>query len=155
MTTKDWILLFVPILCNGILFVIFQKVFLDRYIRRRLMKEDIIKEFLNKLKSFSDLIIQSGFDSNRDANSVPENVSEMQNRYIDLIKFNTANKYDLTKFSSAFDQFCKNWSMFVDYYNKLALDRIKKFEQREVVGDKLQDVFDSLNVLIETVRKKY
>ena len=41
------------------------------------MKEDIIKEFLNKLKSFSDLIIQSGFDSNRDANSVPENVSEM------------------------------------------------------------------------------
>ena len=79
----------------------------------------------------------------------------MQNRYIDLIKFNTANKYDLTKFSSAFDQFCKNWSMFVDYYNKLALDRIKKFEQREVVGDKLQDVFDSLNVLIETVRKKY
>lgn len=155
MTTKDWILLLVPIFCNGVFFVILQKVFLDKYIRHRLMKESIIKEFLDKLKSLSDLMIQSNFDSRSNSDSISESITEIQKRYVDLVKFTAANTYDLKKFNADFNQLCTQWDLFVCYYNKFMLDKNKTIEQCQVLGKKLQDIFDLLQKLISKVRKKY
>ena len=48
MTYKDWILLLVPIALNliidGIVVVILQKIVLDKYIKRRLLKDEIVIE---------------------------------------------------------------------------------------------------------------
>ena len=52
MTNKDWILLLVPVAMNliidGIVVVFLQKIVLDKYIKRRLLKDEIVMNFLNK-----------------------------------------------------------------------------------------------------------
>ena len=69
MTNKDWILLIVPIVSNlifdGVVIFILQKFVLDRYIKRRLLKDEIVINFLNKLKNISDHLIEANFDSMR------------------------------------------------------------------------------------------
>ena len=67
MSEKDWILVLIPIISNlildGIVIFILQKVVLDRYIKRRLLRDEIVADFLNKLKNISDKIIEANFDS--------------------------------------------------------------------------------------------
>ena len=52
MSEKDWILVLIPIISNlildGVVIFILQKVVLDRYIKRRLLKDEIVVDFLNK-----------------------------------------------------------------------------------------------------------
>lgn len=53
MEVKDWILLLVPIAFNGIIFVVFQKVVIDKYLKHRMLKDEIVKTFLDMLKELS------------------------------------------------------------------------------------------------------
>ena len=43
MEAKDWIILILPIISNGIILVIFQKLIVDKYIKHRLLKDEIVK----------------------------------------------------------------------------------------------------------------
>lgn len=95
MTTKDWILLFVPIAFNGIILTIFQKLMVDKYLKRRLLKDEIVKAFLDKLKAFNDLMIQSNFDSMINGDSISDNILKMQDVLADLVKYFDTNSYDL------------------------------------------------------------
>lgn len=45
MTAKDWLLLFVPIAFNGIVIVLFQKFVIDKYLKHRMLKDEIVKTF--------------------------------------------------------------------------------------------------------------
>lgn len=45
MEMKDWILLLVPIVFNGIIITVFQKLLVDKYLKRRLLKDEIVKTF--------------------------------------------------------------------------------------------------------------
>lgn len=80
MEVKDWILLLVHIAFNGIIFVVFQKVVIDKYLKHRMLKDEIVKTFLDMLKELISHMIQSNFDSMIDGESINSNVLIIQKK---------------------------------------------------------------------------
>ena len=155
MTTKDWILLLVPILSNGVLIVFLQKVLLEKYIRSSLLKAEITKEFLKKLKKFSDFMIQSNIESMIDPNNASKNVKGMQDIMIEIVKFQATNEYDLKKVKTQFDDFNNTWMCFSNAYQSCSKEKVITDEMLLDLGTKLQSVYDKLHKLIKKVRKSY
>lgn len=154
MKTKDWIILILPIISNGIILVIFQKLIVDKYIKHRLLKDEIVKSFMDKLKELLELIIQSNFDSMIDGNSVNDNIGKMQSKIVDILKYYHTNNYDLKKFNKEFETFINNWMIFQTTCNIYASQDFT-MEKKMDLGNKMQSVFDSLQELVNVVRKKY
>ncbi len=51
MECKDWIILVVPIICNGIIIFVFQKILskkIERQSKRQDIRDDVLKKFWNK-----------------------------------------------------------------------------------------------------------
>ena len=155
MNTKDWILLLTPIVFDGIVFVVLQKIVIDKYIKHRMLKDEIVKTFLDKLKHLISHMIQSNFDSMTDGDSVNDNVLTMQKEIVDIVKYYHTNIYDLKKFQEEFDRFNECWMCFQTTLNNYARKPVLTEEMKKDLGEKMQNVFDSLNGLIEKVRKKY
>lgn len=155
MTTKDWVLLLVPICFNGIIIVLFQKFVLDKYIKHRMLKDEIVKTFLDMLKDLIGHMIQSNFDSMTNGDSINANVRIMQDKIVDVVKYYHINNYDLKKFKKKFDAFNNNWMSFQKYLNNCASQSEQTDKMRAELGVKIQNVFDSLDELIAKVRKKY
>lgn len=154
MEAKDWIILILPIISNGIILVIFQKLIVDKYIKHRLLKDEIVKSFMDKLKELLELMIQTNFDSMVDGDSVNNNIVRLQSKIVDIVKFYYTNNYDLKKFNKEFEIFNNNWMTFQTTCNIYAL-RDLTMEKKKDLGNKIQSVFDSLQKLINVVRKKY
>ena len=160
MTNKDWILLLIPIVSNlifdGIVIFILQKVVLDRYIKRRLLKDEIVINFLNKLKNISDHMIEANFDSMRgNPDIVTKHIIPIQGLVADTTKYYNTNIYDLKHFKDKFDDLTNKWMCFQNTLNEYASrDELTDFMRLDL-GTKMQHFFDSLTVLIENVRKKY
>lgn len=159
MTIKDWMLLLVPIVANlvvdGFLIVLLDKFLIDRFVKRRVFKDEIVKEFMNKLKAFSDCMMQANFDAMIDGDSVNENVPIMQSFMVDLTKYYNTNIYDLNQFKIKYDALTNHWMIFQNTLNAYALQEDLTANMRIDLGKKIQLVFDSLSDLIECVRKKY
>ena len=154
METKDWIILILPIISNGIILVVFQKLIVDKYIKHRLLKDEIVKSFMDKLKELLELMIQSNFDSMIDENSENDNIAKMQSKIVDIVKYYYTNNYDLKKFNKEFETFNNNWMIFQKTCNIYALQDFT-MEKKMDLGNKMQSVFDSLQELVIVVRKKY
>lgn len=154
MEAKDWIILILPIISNGIILVIFQKLIVDKYIKHRLLKDEIVKSFMDKLKELLELMIQSNFDSMVDGNSVNDNIRKIQSKIVDIVKYYHTNNYDLKKFNKEFETFNNNWMIFQTTCNIYALQDFTMEKKRDL-GNKIQSVFDSLQELVNVVRKKY
>ena len=160
MTNKDWILLLVPVALNlifdGIVVVILQKFVLDKYIKRRLLKDEIVMSFLNKLKSISDRIMEANFDSMRgNSDIVPKHILPIQDLLADTTKYYNTNIYDLKQFKECFDNVTNDWMRFQGTLNEYASKDELTDSMRYDLGVKMQQFFDSLTMLIENVRKKY
>ena len=69
---------------------------------------------------------------------------------INQLKYN----YDLKKFNKEFEIFNNNWMTFQTTCNIYALQYLT-MEKKKDLGNKIQSVFDSLQKLINVVRKKY
>ena len=70
MSTKDWIVLLVPIICNGIIVFAFQKILskkIERYNKRQDIRDDILKQFWNKLQELNDTFVQTNIAAMRDS----------------------------------------------------------------------------------------
>ena len=154
MEAKDWIILILPIISNGIILVIFQKLIVDKYIKHRLLKDEIVKSFMDKLKELLELMIQSIFDSLVYGVNVNDNIEKMQSKIVDIVKFYYTNNYDLKKFNKEFEVFNNNWMTFQTTCNIYALQDLTT-EKKKDLGNKIQSVFDSLQKLVNVVRKKY
>ena len=160
MTNKDWILLLVPVALNlifdGIVVVILQKFVLDKYIKRRLLKDEIVMSFLNKLKSISDRLMEANFDSMRgNSDIVPKHILPIQDLLADTTKYYNTNIYDLKQFKECFDNVTNDWMRFQGTLNEYASKDELTDSMRYDLGVKMQQFFDSLTMLIENVRKKY
>ncbi len=160
MTNKDWILLIVPIVSNlifdGVVIFILQKFVLDRYIKRRLLKDEIVINFLNKLKNISDHLLEANFDSmwgNPDI--LTKHIIPLQVLFVDTTKYYNTNIYDLKQFKEHFDDLTNKWMCFQNILNEYASQDEVTDSMRLDLGVKMQYFFDSLTVLIESVRKKY
>ena len=160
MTNKDWVLLFIPIVSNlifdGIVIFVLQKVVLDRYIKRRLLKDEIVINFLNKLKNISDHMIEANFDSMRvNTDIATKHIIPIQGLVADTTKYFYTNIYDLKNFKDKFDDLTNKWMCFQNTLNEYASRDELTDSMRLDLGTKMQLFFDSLSVLIESVRKKY
>lgn len=160
MTNKDWILLLLPIIlnliCDGIVIVFIQKLVIDKYIKRRLLRDEIVKTFLNKLKEISDRLIEMNFDSMRgEMDLVSKHVVPVQGLMAELSKYFNTNNYDLKKFEEKYNDLNNAWMTFQIILNEYALQKEATMPMRMDLGAKMQKVFDSLSELIEYVRKNY
>lgn len=160
MTNKDWILLLLPIilnlLCNGIIIFILQKIIIDKYIRRRVLRDEIVKTFLNNLKEISDRVIEMNFDSMRgEIDIVSKHVIPVQGMMVEISKYFNTNSYDLKKFKERFDNLNNIWMIFQNTLNEYASKNDLTMPMRMDLGSKMQNFYDSLSELIEYVRKNY
>lgn len=155
MQKKDWILLLVPILFNGIVLVIFQKVVIDKYLKHRMLKDEIVKTFLDMLKELISHMIQSNFESMVDGESINNNVLIIQKKIVNIVKYYHTNCFDLKKFQDEFDTLNERWMSFQDALNEYASKPEITIQMRKDLGGKMQSFYDSVNVLVEKVRKKY
>lgn len=59
METKDWLVLVIPIVCNGIILFLFQQFYLaksKKFERLSTYKQDVLKKFLSYLQNFYTLL---------------------------------------------------------------------------------------------------
>lgn len=109
---------------------------------------------MDKLKELLELMIQSNFDSMVYGVNVNDNIEKMQSKIVDIVKFYYTNNYDLKKFNKEFEVFNNNWMTFQTTCNIYALQDLTT-EKKKDLGNKIQSVFDSLQKLVNVVRKKY
>lgn len=109
---------------------------------------------MDKLKELLELMIQSNFDSMIDGNSGNDNIAKMQSKIVDIVKYYYTNNYDLKKFNKEFETFNNNWMIFQTTCNIYASQDFT-MEKKMGLGNKMQSVFDSLQELVNVVRKKY
>lgn len=155
MTAKDWLLLLVPIVSNllidGIIVILLQKFVIDKYIKRRLLKDEIVKSFLEKLKGINQHLIELNFESMR-GNLV--DVKSIQDKVVDLCEYFHPNVYDLKKFEKKFNKMNEYWMNFqtayTSYIGKTLTDNMRKD-----LGEKMQKFYDSVSMLNKYVRKHY
>lgn len=71
MECKDWIVLLVPIICNGFIVFVFQKILgkkIERQSKRQDIRDDVLKRFWNKLQELNDTFVQTNIAAMRDPN---------------------------------------------------------------------------------------
>lgn len=157
MEQKDWILLFIPIIFNGILIFIFQKIIivaLEKMNQRDAIRNDVCKDFWNQLRKINECFIQANIDIQKNAKPVNECLEVIEEHILGIIKYYDCNEFDLRFLWKLVGNLSKNWDNFKKTYNNycsIELDLKKK----EELGQKLQLVKDSIQKIIKKLRKKF
>lgn len=134
MEVKDWILLFVPILCNGLLIFILQKIFEKKQITR-----NIKNEYLSVLRLKIDKTLETYATATR--------LSNEKNIDIEIVKLYISNVQDVYYY------YIQNKNIFKSLYDNM--DRIAKLLGELSHDDpikyncNLNEVYDSLLKLKE------
>lgn len=157
MEIKDWVLLLVPILANGIIIWLFQKIFeskFERMSKRSSFRDDVIMCFYQKVQNLNDTMIQMNVSvtSNPDSVSVELNKTHME--VLKIFKYYDSNKYDLDVFEKEFDAWKESWNTFettVQEYSNRPLTP----EMKQKLGEQLQHFKDMTDNLMNIIRKKY
>lgn len=157
MECKDWIILVVPIICNGIIIFVFQKILskkIERQSKRQDIRDDVLKKFWNKLQGLNDTFIQMNIAVMRDSKVVGNWLNICQNVIWDIIQYYDTNEFDLKVFAEEYNDFRNSWINFENTCRNYAGKR-RNCEMQEQLGKKLQMVKEKNQVLISKVRKKY
>lgn len=154
---KDWIILIVPILLNGIIVFLLQKETekrLERKNKRQDLRDEILILFWKKLQDLNDIFIDSNIQVLKGIAKPEEGINEIQQRIVYLIQFYDTNKFDLETFNLLFESLKNSWENFLKTYNKYVGKTLTIKEKKEL-GQKLQEVKDQNQELILAVREKY
>lgn len=157
MECKDWIGLLVPIICNGILIFVFQKILsrkIERQSKRQDIRDDVLKRFWNKLQELNDTFVQTNIAVMRDPKVAGNSLDIFQSVILDIIQYYDTNEFDLKVFSEEFNDFQRSWMDFENTYKKYVGKQLNH-EMQKKLGEMLQLVKEKNQVLISKVRKKY
>lgn len=157
MMTKDWISLIVPILANGVIIFIFQKIVsrkIDNINKREDLRNDVVKRFWNKLQDINDFFIEMNIEARRQPDSINDNLLRLEVLFLDLIKYYDTNQFDLKIFKESFEDLQTKWNDFSNTWRSYSNIQLTKQMQMEL-GKKTQAVKDANQKLIDVVRKKY
>lgn len=147
MTQKDWVLLIVPILCNGVVVFILQKVFEKRqlaiaakqkYILVLQEKIDVALElFMNIVKTSGDDLLQNNY------------VNQFANSFLDIYYYYQQNQ-------TLFGAISKEMDKAINTYEKMQKDhqRLNKDENYLFVMAQIEDKFRTLHKLLQKVQNK-
>ena len=157
MSTKDWIVLLVPIICNGIIVFAFQKILskkIERYNKRQDILDDILKQFWNKLQELNDTFVQTNIAAMRDSSVAGNSIGIFESVILDIVRYYDTNEFDLKVFKKEYNDFNDAWIDFKNTYVSYMGKRLDRKMQNQL-GEKLQLVKEKNQTLISEVRKKY
>lgn len=157
MECKDWIILLVPIICNGIIVFVFQKILsrkIERQSKRQDIRDDVLKKFWNKLQELNDTFVQTNIAAMRNPEVAGNSFGIFQSVVLDIIQYYDTNEFDLKVFAEEYIDFRSSWIDFENTYRNYVGKQLNR-EMQEQLGEKLQLVKEKNQVLISKVRKKY
>lgn len=157
MTIKDWILLVVPILANGILVFIFQKVItanLEHFHDRETIRSEVIKAFWRKLQNLNDTFIQANINISRNPATLSQELENIRTSVLEIIGYYDSNQYDLKIYDKKYRQWEQDWNQCnstIMSFRGMSLTH----DQQSRLANELQTVKTRTQELIDAVRKKY
>jgi len=157
METKDWIMLIIPIVANGFVIFIFQKLFekrLKEITKRQDIRDKVLYTFWEKLQSLNDSFIQLNIQSRNDPSIAENCISIFGPQVFEIARYYDTNKYDLKIFERNFNELQNTWNEFNSIWYSYANKSLTS-EMKINLGHKLQLVKTANLELIDEVRKKY
>lgn len=157
MGNKDWILLLVPIVCNGLLVFVFQKFIsnkIDHTNKRNNLRDEIVILFWKKMQELNDVFIQINDSVRRNPEELNLGLETIKNKVIEIIQYYDKNKYDLCIFEKEYLSWENSWNTFTSTLQKYQNTKLERDSAIEL-GSQLQSVKDETQDLIATTRNKY
>ena len=157
MEAKDWILLVVPIISNGIFVFIFQKIIIvkiEKINQRNAIKNDVYKNFWYKLRELNESFIQANINTQKEPWTIKENLENIKEKILETVKYYDCNEFDLRFLEKLVKKMTKNWDEFQNIYN-MYLRTEANFIKVQELGKKLQLVKECVQEMIKKLRKKY
>ena len=142
MTPKDWILLFVPIFCNGVILFVLQKIFEKR---QSIML--IKKEYASELRKKIDIALQDHAFAVRLNNEVnPENDEKVQKALLSFFNDSLDVYYYYAQNNVLFKSLETNM-------NKLS-ELLKNISGPQKIDDKFCSVLNSIRDILMDMKNK-
>lgn len=157
MEYKDWITMFVPIICNGFLIFIFQNIItkeIARQEKKQGIRDDVLRTFWNKLQKLNDTFIQINVARYKDPTVAGRSLEILQLVIVEIYQYYDTNEFDLKFLTKRYTKFQQCWLNFKNTYNEYSKKTLTK-EMQIDLGIKLQKVKEANQVLIHKVREEY
>ena len=157
METKDWILLGVPILANGIIVFIFQKfitIKLERLTKKSNIRDEIIILFWKKLQYLNEVMIHANIVIRSNPDMLAIELEKIKEAVIDIIQYYDTNRYDLDIISGKYNDWEASWNKFTSTLKEFSSSELTK-EKQQRLGSELQSVKEKTLNLIQATRSKY
>lgn len=157
METKDWILLILPIIANGIMVFTFQKVItikIEKFNKKSSIRDEVIILFWKKLQCLNEVFIQTNISVRTSPNTLAKELEKIKNSVFEIVQYYDTNKYDLKIYSDEYKCWEKSWNKFVGTLAEFSNLTLTKEMQMRLVFE-LQSVKEKTQDLINIVRKKY
>lgn len=157
MTGKDYILLFIPILFNGVLIFIFQNIIknkIERSNKRNTLRDEILLKFFKELQDLNILFITVNVEAQNNPESIPIGLKKIADLILSIIQFYDTNTYDLVEFKNVYEAFNNAWNNFIKTYKELVGKQLTESDKIKL-GQEMQLTKDKLKILINKVRESY
>lgn len=141
MDKKDWILLLVPIFCNGVIIFILQKIF-----EKRQITKTIKFEYTSIFRQKIDLALELHAKATREASErkdVNETIQQYVNSVLDIYYYYVQNKVIFNSFDKRMEQIAS-----------LVLDLIKCSQQKDVERLEFSKVFNKIRDELMILKKE-
>ncbi len=157
METKDWILLIIPIIANGIIVFLFQKYItnkLDHINKRNSIRDEVIILFWKKLQNLNEMFIQANVAVQNNPATLSTELEKIKDGVLSIIQYYDTNKYDLAIYSKEYNEWESTWNKFSSTIIAFSHSTLNTQMQLQL-GNELQDVKTKTQELIDVTRKKY
>lgn len=158
MSTKDWVILILPIFLNGIFLFIFQKILagkIDHINERNSIRNKVLILFWEKSKRFNDTLIRSNINIQQGNSCLNIELQKIEDEIVLLFQYYDTNSYDLDVVKNEYDALRTSWNKFVEVLKKYHGNEMLTKDMQMDLGNKLQAVKDNTKELIKACRDQY
>lgn len=158
MSTKDWITLILPILFNGVIIFVFQKVLagkIEHINERNSIRNKVLQLFWEKSQKFNDMLIRSNINIQQKNSCLNVELQKINDEMILLIQYYDTNSYDLDVVKKEYDELYISWNKFVKTLEKYNGNKMLTKDMKMDLGNKLKAVKDNTKELIKACRDQY
>ena len=154
MSLKDWILLLVPIVFNGILVLFIQICFEQKKMRKEI-KMPYYRQFSDLLKKLNNTFVSENFEVQINGKDVVKAIPVFQQYIFEILKYYDSNRLYLKKITTDYVCLINSWADFNKQVKRTKGALSEK--NRKILGEKLQNVklkLDKLNYVVDKVMLK-
>ena len=156
MEWKDWILLVVPIVMNGIILYIFQVLInkkIERKNKRNEVRDEIYLTFIKIIRDLNSCFIFSDSEV-RNETDIKRKIEEIAKKVIAVYKYCNDNDYDLKIFLNDTNQLYQAYESFQATIKKYEGQNYTE-EIAHALSSKMSLIMDFTNKLLKKVRDAY